>query len=106
MPNVLVFLTDGHQTDELMEKDKTLKNYSKPLIDAGVAIMAVGFKNASDTELEMIASSPENVISHTGMEATEALTKAVERIVEKLCNCKYSTSKKTFITTKNHWFKK
>ena len=97
--NVLVVLTDGKQKPAL-PKNESLADYSKPLTDAKVEIMAVGFGSASKSELEKIASSKQNVRFYTGT-AAEALTKAVEGIIEKLCNCKYSISKKTFITTKS-----
>ena len=84
--NVLVFLTDGMQ-DPKLEPGKFLEDFSQPLKDDGATIIAVGFKKADRKELAKIASSPELVLDNTG--GVEVLTRAVNDIVEKICNCKY-----------------
>ena len=82
--NALIFLTDGKQEPAAAHE---LDHYSKPLKDAKVTIVAVGFGAAAKKELKKIASAPELVLSYKG--GVEVLEKAVQDIVEKLCNCKY-----------------
>ena len=78
--NVLIFLTDGEQNPQL-EDGQSLGDFSQPLKDDGVTIVAVGFKAAKPSELAKITSSPELVLDNTG--GVEVLTKAVNDIAAK-----------------------
>ena len=84
--NALIFLTDGEQKPQAQY---SLEHYANPLKKDKVHMIAVGFGKALKSELTKIASGPEFVLSYKG--GVEVLKEAVGEIVQKLCNCEYSS---------------
>ena len=84
--NALIFLTDGKQNPPA---NHSLEHCANLLKKDNVHMIAVGFGKALKSELAKIASGPEFVLSYN--ESVEVLKEAVGEIVQKLCNCEYSS---------------
>ncbi|XP_029520281.1 collagen alpha-1(XX) chain isoform X1 [Oncorhynchus nerka] len=76
-PRILILLTDGKSQDDAIAAANRLKN-------TGVEIIAVGVKNADESELRQVASEPLEINVYN-VNDFPLLSKLVDRLVHILC---------------------